>query len=169
MSKEPERQALTFFVETRFQRLARRPGGVPRERALEMAQENIESSKPEFEAWLDTELQELDNIVRSAEAGTAEPGWIEDICSRSRQMRDLGATMGFVLLTFVANNLCEILEGTQAGHEYNMETITCHLDALLLARQRQYREMPLEQLPELIKGLRLVAQSASIGFDVVPK
>jgi len=169
MSKEPERQALTFFVETRFQRLARRPGGVPRERALEMAQENIENSKPEFEAWLDTELQELANIVRSAEAGTAEPGWIEDICSRSRQMRDLGATMGFVLLTFVANNLCEILEGTQAGHEYNMETIRCHLDALLLARQKQYREMPLEQLPELIKGLRLVAQSASIGLDVVPK
>jgi hypothetical protein len=29
--------------------------------------------------------------------------------------------------------------------------------------------MPLEQLPELIKGLRLVAQSASIGSDVVPK
>ena len=100
---------------------------------------------------------------------TAAPGWTDDVSFRSRQLRDLGTTMGFVLLTFVANNLCEILEGTQAGHEYNMETITCHLDALLLARQRQYREMPLEQLPELIKGLRLVAKSASVGSDVVAK
>jgi len=169
MSKEPERQALTFQVETRFQKMARRPGGIPREQALEKAQANIEDSKPEFEAWLDAELQELADIVRNAQAGTAEPGWIEDICSRSRQMRDLGTTMGFVLLTFIANNLCEILESPQAGQEHNMETIACHLDALLLARQKQYREMPLEQLPELIKGLRLVAQSASIGFDAVPK
>jgi hypothetical protein len=169
MSKAPEREALTFFVETRFQRLARRPGGVPREQALEKAQANIEESKPEFEAWLDAELQELANIVRAAQAGTAAPGWLENICDRSRQMRDLGATMGFVLLTFIANNLCEILEGPHADREHTLETITCHLDALLLARQKQYREMPLEQLPELIKGLRLVAQSASIASDVVHK
>jgi hypothetical protein len=169
MSKGPDPQALTFFVETRFQRMARRPGGVRREQALENAQANLEESKPEFEAWLDAELQELASIVQNAQAGTADPGWLEDICSRSRQMRDLGATMGFVLLTFIANNLCEILEDTHAGPEYNMETITCHLDALSLARQTQYREMPLEQLPELVKGLRLVAQSASIGSDVVPK
>jgi hypothetical protein len=169
MSKEPERQAHTFFVETRFQRMARRPGGVPRDAALEQAQANIEDSKLEFEAWLDAELRELANVVRNAQAGSAAPGWFEDIRSRSRQMGDLGTTMGFVLLTFIANNLCEILEGTQAGDEYNMETITCHLDALLLARQKQYREMPLEQLPELIKGLRLVAQSASIGSEVALK
>ena len=49
MSKAPDRQAQTFFVETRFQRMARRPGGVRREQALENAQANLEESKPEFE------------------------------------------------------------------------------------------------------------------------
>jgi hypothetical protein len=169
MSKNPSREAQTFFVDTRFQRMARRPGGVPREQALEGAQANIEDSKPEFEAWLDAELQNLAEVVRNAQAGTAEPGWPEDVCFRSRQLRDLGTTMGFVLLTFVANNLCEMLEGTHAGHECNVETITCHLDALFLARQEQYRNMPLEQLPELIKGLRLVAETAAFSPDVAPK
>src|SRR5215470_10226008 len=169
MPKTPSPEAHTFFVETRFQRLARRPGGVPRELALESAQNNIDQSKPDFEIWLDAELQNLATVVRSAEAGSAGPGWREDVSSRSRQLRDLGATMGFVLLTFVANNLCEILEAAPAGHECDMETITCHLDALFLARQGQYRHMRLEEVPELTKGLRLVKETVSISPDVAPK
>jgi hypothetical protein len=169
MPKTPSPEAHTFFVETRFQRLARRPGGVPRELALESAQSNIDQSRPDFEIWLDAELQNLAAVVRSAEAGAAEPGWPADVSSRSRQLRDLGTTMGFVLLTFVANNLCEILEATPAGHGCDMETINCHLDALFLARQEQYRHMRLEDLPELTKGLRLVKESASISPDIAPK
>src|SRR5437762_842205 len=130
MPKTPSPEAHTFFVDTRFQRMARRPGGVPREAALESAQSHIDQSKPDFEIWLDAELQNLAAVVRSAEAGAAAPAWPEDVCHRSRQLRDLGTTMGFVLLTFIANNLCEILEATPAGHDCDMETITCHLDAL---------------------------------------
>jgi hypothetical protein len=169
MSKKPSPEAQTFFVDTRFQRMARRQGGVPREQALESAQANIEQSKPEFETWLDAELQNLAVVVRNAQTGTAEPGWPQDICFRSRQLRDLGTTMGFVLLTFIANNLCEILEATPAGHHCDLETVTCHLDALFLARQEQYRNMRLEELPELTKGLRLVKESASISPDVAAK
>jgi hypothetical protein len=169
MPKTPAPEAHTFFVDTRFQRMARRPGGVPREVALESAQSNIDQSRPDFETWLDAELQNLAAVVRSVQAGTAAPGWPDDVCYRSRQLRDLGTTMGFVLLTFIANNLCEILEATSAGHECDMETITCHLDALFLARQEQYRHMRLEDVPELTKGLRLVKESASISPDIAPK
>jgi hypothetical protein len=169
MSKKSSPEAHTFYVDTRFQRLARRPGGVPREQALEGAQANIDESKPEFDIWLDAELQNLAAVVRTAQAGTAAPGWTDDVSFRSRQLRDLGTTMGFVLLTFVANNLCEMLEATPAGHECDMETITCHLDALFLARQEQYRHMRLEELPELTKGLRLVKETASIAAEIAPK
>jgi hypothetical protein len=169
MPKTPAPEAHTFFVDTRFQRMARRPGGVPRELALESAQSNIDQSRPDFEIWLDAELQNLAVVVRSVQAGAAAPGWPEDVSSRSRQLRDLGTTMGFVLLTFVANNLCEILEAKPAGHDCDMETITCHLDALFLARQEEYRHLRLEDVPELTKGLRLVKESASISPDVAPK
>src|SRR5205085_5158198 len=64
MSKKSSPEAHTFYVDTRFQRLARRPGGVPREQALEGAQANIDESKPEFEIWLDAELQNLAAVVR---------------------------------------------------------------------------------------------------------
>jgi hypothetical protein len=162
MSKDSKREARTFFVDTRFQRMARRPGGVPRAQALENAQARIEENKPELEAFLDRELQELVTLIRNVQAGAAEPQWPEAVCFHSRQLRDIGTTIGFQLLTFVADNLCEILEGANSGIECNMESITCHVDALLLARQKRYRNMRPEQLPELTKGLRLVVESASI-------
>lgn len=39
-----------FPVETQFQKLARREGGVPRDKAIEQANANIEEIKPGFEA-----------------------------------------------------------------------------------------------------------------------
>lgn len=38
-----------------------------------------------------------------------------------------------------------------------MDTVVCHLDALLLARQEPYRHMKPDQVPDLINGLRQVA------------
>jgi hypothetical protein len=169
MSEKPGREARTFFVDTRFQRLARRPGGVPRDQAIENAQAKIDAGQPEFEAWLDGQLHELVDIVRQVQAGTADPAWSAAIASHCRQLRDVGTTMGFVLLTFVANNLCEMLESANGnGAQCNLELIACHVDALLLARQKQYRKLRPEQLPELSAGLRRVAEfaeSTSIAPD----
>ena len=168
VSEKPGREARTFFVDTRFQRLARRPGGVPRDQAIENAQAKIDAGQPDFEAWLDGQLYELVDTLRQVQAGTADAQWAEAIAAQCRQLRDVGTTMGFVLLTFVANNLCEMLESANGKSEGNLELIACHVDALLLARQKQYRKLRPEQLPELSAGLRRVAEfaeSASIAPD----
>lgn len=168
MSKNSNHEAHMFFVDSRFQRLARRPGGVSREQAMKNAQAKIDESKPEFDAWLDQELQALVDLIQKVEAGAADPGWRDVVCAHSVQLRDIGTTMGFTLLTFIATNLCEILEGTN-GNECNTELITCHVDALLLSRQQQYRNLRPDQLPELSGGLRRVAESAKINRDGPPK
>jgi hypothetical protein len=169
MSNEPNREARTFFVDTRFQQMARRPGGVPRAQALENAQARIEEHRPEVEAWLDGELDALVDLVRSAQAGTAKPQRDEAVAAHSRQLRDIAATLGLELLTFVANNLCEILEGANADDPRNLDSIACHVDALRLARQKRYRNMRLEQLPQLIKGLCLVAEAVGAHPDDAAK
>jgi hypothetical protein len=169
MSNDSKHEARTFFVDTRFQKMARRPGGVPRAQALENAQARIEESKPELEAWLDRELDALIELVRSAQAGTAAPQWTEAVEMHSRALRDIGTTIGFQLLTYVANNLCATLEGMNGADASNIDSIACHVDALLLARQKRYRNMRPEQLPELTKGLRLVAESVTIHADEAAK
>ena len=53
MSDEAEREARAFFVDSRFEQLARRPGGMPRDEALERAQATIDEIRPSFGEWLD--------------------------------------------------------------------------------------------------------------------
>jgi hypothetical protein len=163
--QESSSQVRFFFVDTRFQRMARRPGGIPRTQALENAQSKIEGMTPEFEAWLDRELQELADLIAKVHSRAAAPGWSEVICDHCRQLRDVGTTMGYELLTFVANNLCEILEGAAADDATKMESIICHIDAMVLARHDQYRNLRPDQLPELTKGLQLVAATVNAHSD----
>src|SRR5262245_48935598 len=126
MSENSNREARIFSVETRFQRMARRPGGISRTQALENAQQKIEANKPEFEAFLDSELKQLVALMAKVRSGAAGPQWVEVACTHCRQLRDIGTTVGYTLLTFIANNLCQILESAGPGVEGNLEMIDCH-------------------------------------------
>jgi hypothetical protein len=150
-----------FDVETTFQKYARRPGGVPRDRAIKYAMSRVDELKPEFDDWLDKELQALAEAVRKAEEGHEARGWIDTINNHARQLRDVGTTMDSELLTYIAGSLCSVLDEMAAGAKFNKESISCHVDALFLARQRQYRGLKPEQVPELIAGLRQVLEHVS--------
>jgi hypothetical protein len=165
MAENPNNEARIFSPKTRFQTLARRPGGVSRSKAVENAMGKIEEAKLGFDDWLDGELTELIGAVERAKAGEAVDEWIETAQFHTNQLRDVGTTVGFELLTFIANTLSTILDGIKAGAECNMESLTCHIDALLLIRQKQFRHLRPDQVPELSRGLHQIAESVSI----VPK
>ena len=158
MAKPPRPEARVFPVDTRFQKLARRVGGLSKDKAIERAQDQIEKVKPAFDQWLDEELRELTSLIANAEAGKAGANWAESANTRSRQLCDCTGTLGFQLLFFIARSLCDILDSIEAGGECNMESIVCHIDALNLAAQKSYRRLQPEQVPELTEGLRRVVQ-----------
>lgn len=161
MAKKPNSEARFFAVETRFQQLARRRGGIPRDRAIEQAQAEIEEVKVGLDDWLDKELRELADAIKKAEVSGAKPEYIEQANFHCRQLRDAGGTMGCELISFIANSLCAVLNSVAAGG-YNSETVACHVDALSLARQRGYRRLKPEQVPELTNGLHRVAKLATM-------
>ena len=162
MAGEPQDDSKMSLVDSYFQRMARRTGGMSRDRAMESAQVALEKIKMSFPDWLEGELKVL--IAQLRKGGAASPGdvsWAETAIIHSRQIRDVGSTMGFELLTFITNNLCEILEANIAGAPPHNEMIVCHIDALLLAKQEQYCHLRPEQLPELSSGLRRVLEVAN--------
>jgi hypothetical protein len=165
MAENPTSDARIFSPKSRFQTLARRPGGVPRSRAVENAQGKIEEAKLGFDEWLDGELTELIGAVERAKSGAALDDWIDAAQFHTNQLRDVGTTVGFELLTFVSSTLCTILDGIKAGAECNLDSLICHVDALLLIRQKQFRHLRPDEVPELSRGLHQVAESVSI----VPK
>ncbi len=150
-----------FPVETTYQKQARRAGGIPRERAIMYALARVEEIKPEFDEWFGKELEALTDVVRKAQSGEAPPDWIDVANRHARHLRDVGTTMGSELLTFIAGSLCEILDEVSAGAPCNIDSITCHVDALFLARQRRYWGLKPEQVPELTNGLRRVVNHVS--------
>ena len=162
MTKPEFPDARIFSVDTRFHKMARRKGGVPRDKAIRQAQAKVEEAKPQFDEWLDGALAEFAALIGSAQAGTAEPGWIADANSRSRQLRDSAAILGFELIAFIAGSLCEMLDAIETGGACNMESITCHFDALMLARKAGYRHLKPEQVPELTKGLHRVVKRVTV-------
>ena len=150
-----------FPVETTFQKQARRPGGVPRDRAIKYAVSRVEEAKPELDDWLGKELEALADVIWKLKKGEAPLDWVDVANRHSRHLRDVGTTMGSELLTYIAGSLCEILDEITAGAQCNVESITCHLDALFLARQKPYWGMKPEQVPELTAGLRRVVDHVS--------
>jgi hypothetical protein len=165
MTENPDNEARIFSAETRFQTLARRPGGMPRRKAVDNAQGKIGEAKLGFDDWLDGELTGLICAVERAKSGEAVDDWIDAAQFHTNQLRDVGTTVGFGLLTFISNTLCTILDGIKAGAECNMDSLICHIDALLLIRQKEFRHLRPEQVPDLSRGLHRVAESVSI----VPK
>ena len=162
MAETPDNEVRVFSPKTRFQTLARRPGGVPRGRALDNAQNKVEEAKIGFDDWLNGEMTELIGWIERAKSGEPVDNWIDAAQFHANQLRDVGTTVGFELLTFIANTLCTILNGIKDGAECNMESLTCHVDSLLLIRQKQYRHLRPDQVPELSRGLHQVAESVSI-------
>jgi chemotaxis protein histidine kinase CheA len=158
MSDKSNQEARIFSVETRFQQMARRPGGVTREQAIQRAQSQIEASKPEFTAWLERELQDLSAAIRHLEHHSDDVSRLEDAYRQCCQLRDVGATMGFQLVSIIAGNLCEILDAIKGGASYHKETFDCHVDALLLTSKPPYSQLRAEQLPEMTAGLRRLVE-----------
>ena len=151
-------QVREFAVETDFQRKARQPGGVTRHQAVGRARAQIETLQSEFTDWLSEGLNRLQAAIQMVETSPSNETLIEDAFHSSCQLRDVGTTMGYELVTFVASRLCEILEAVRNGAEYDKDLISCHLDALQLARQDSYRNVSPEEVPELCNGLRRAAE-----------
>jgi hypothetical protein len=160
MAPHSDRDPTIFPVDTRFQQLARRPGGVTRERAIERAEHQIDGLKTDFGDWLDRELQDLSASIRQLSANPGNTASLERAQQACSQLRDVGATMGYELVTFVASNFCHVLDA-MAGASYDKDIVDCHMDALLLARTDQYRHLTPDQVPEMTSGLRRVVELAN--------
>lgn len=167
MAEDKGHEARIFNVDSRFVQMARRPGGVPRDHAMVKAQSHVEELSTDFTEWLEQELQQLRATVAEFETNPSDMTAVdraETICS---QLRDIGATVGYELVTFVAGSLCVILDTVKAGATYDKDMIDCHMNALFLVRTEPYRNLSPHQVPEMSSGLRRVVELA-VGTQSEP-
>jgi len=162
MTKKADTASTLFYPDTRFERLARRPGGVERDAALERAQAAVNDLKSDFSVWIENEFATLNGALKVVDGDPSNKAALERAFHSCAQLRDVSGTMGYELVTFVARTLCDILEAYIAGAAYDKEVVDCHSNAFMLARLEQYRHLTPEQVPEMTEGLLRVVAIASI-------
>jgi hypothetical protein len=162
MSKKPDTEARLFYPDTRFERLARRPGGVSRDVALTRAQAAVDAIEPDFKVWMDRQFDDLNAALMEIDRDPTDKELLKRALHSSTQLRDVCGTMGYELVTFVARTLCDVLEAYIAGATYDREVIQCHSDAFMLSRQEQSWHLKPEAVPEMTQGLLRVVEVASI-------
>jgi hypothetical protein len=160
MPENTKAEARIFDVDSRFVQLARRPGGVARENAVAKAQSHVEDLTSDFNDWLDQELKQLSAILSKIESNPSDMALIESADTNCSQLRDIGATMGYELVTFVAGSLCAILDTIKSGVAYDKDIVDCHMNALFLVRTEPYRNLGPHQVPEMSSGLRRIVELA---------
>ncbi|MBX9826251.1 MAG: hypothetical protein K2Y27_14820 [Xanthobacteraceae bacterium] len=168
MNKPPDYEAREFHVETKFQQLAKRPGGVSREQAVANAQASVATLKPGFETWLDDEIAMLLRSVPKDGQDLSDKHWMDAANSHCQHLADVSATMGYEFVSYVANNLCLMFDAIRHGADYRRDVMKCHVDALLLGRKDKFRRMKPEDVPELTDGLRRVLGSQKPKTATVP-
>ncbi len=164
MADSDNNEAKTFPVDSRFQQLARRPGGIPRAEAIERAQSKVDEIKVTFSDWFDQQVQAIVDVLPKTDDARIV-NWVDIAHFHCRQLRDVGTTMGFQLVTFIAGNFCEVLDAIKAGAEPNKDLINLHVEALRMSKQDRYQRMTPADFPELSSGLNRLVALAKTGAD----
>lgn len=152
---KPQPELLDNPLHLRLQQLASKPGGIPPSRALKNAQMELDRLKPQLNSYIKEECANLEAALSAAGVvGPHQRQSIDAAYEASMRLRDVAEPMGFLLVSFIAKNLCEIFEvAAEAEIEYPAAILECHFDALRLVQQRQYRNVQPQDLPELTGGL----------------
>ena len=152
---------------SRFAVMARRPGGVSREKAVAQADQRLEKMKAKYLDWVARDLLALErciDAVHQLEGARLED--METAYAKSAEIRDLGATFGFPLTTEVADRLCELIHRLRYAGAYNYDALQAHLASLQLVCTEAFKGRQAADEKPLLDGLsRVIAKYPAVPAD----
>jgi len=113
-------------------KLGGRFGGIDPD-ALAKAEAALKSLSNNFDAWMQDELTKLDSARQRihAEGHTAETA--ENLYFRSHDLKGLGSTYGFPIVTRIAASLCRLTDDPATRLKAPLFLIDAHIDGIKAA------------------------------------
>ena len=107
-------------------------GGGPLSEQMLQRAENVVLQHAE--KYIDRAQEQVDSLVAIAREAEAVPGDKSEVFSRlflqSHDIRGLGSTFGYTLVTNIAASLCNFVENLDRYDDAVMEVVNAHVDAL---------------------------------------
>ena len=101
--------------------------------AIAKAEAALKSLSGNFEQWLNDELTKLEAARQQVRAQGMTAENMESLYLRAHDLKGLGATYGFPLVTRIAGLLCRLIDDKSKRLEAPMQLVDAHIDAIKAA------------------------------------
>lgn len=101
--------------------------------AIAKAEAALKSLSGNFAAWLQDEVTKLEAARQRVKTEGATPDTLETLYLRAHDLKGLGATYEFPLITRIAGSLCKLIDDKDKRMEAPMVLIDAHIDGIKAA------------------------------------
>lgn len=101
--------------------------------AIAKAEAALKSLSGNFGQWLQDEIVKLDASRQAVKSEGVTAETMESLYLRSHDLKGLGTTYGFPLITRIAASLCRLIDDKDKRSEAPMGLIDAHIDAIKAA------------------------------------
>ena len=101
--------------------------------AIAKAEAALKSLSSNFSQWLQDELEKLEAARQRIRAEGVTPETTEQLYFRAHDLKGLGATYEFPLVTRMAASLCKLIDDTEKRAAAPMLLIDAHIDGIKAA------------------------------------
>ncbi|OHB31406.1 MAG: histidine phosphotransferase [Phenylobacterium sp. RIFCSPHIGHO2_01_FULL_69_31] len=101
--------------------------------AIAKAEAALKSLSGNFTQWLNDEITKLEGARQTVRTEGANPENMESLYLRAHDLKGLGATYGFPLITRIAGLLCRLIDDKAKRLQAPVALIDAHIDAIKAA------------------------------------
>jgi hypothetical protein len=101
--------------------------------AIAKAEAALKSLSGNFSQWLQDEITKLDAARQQVKAGGVTPETMENLYFRAHDLKGLGTTYGYQLITRIAASLCRLIDEKDKRMSAPIALVDAHIDAIKAA------------------------------------
>nr|MEA2797504.1 hypothetical protein [Phenylobacterium sp.] len=101
--------------------------------AIAKAEAALKSLASNFTQWLADEISKLDAARQQVRAEGATSETMENLYLRAHDLKGLGTTYGYQLITRIAGSLCKLIDDKEKRATTSLELVDAHIDAIKAA------------------------------------
>ena len=101
--------------------------------AIARAEAALKSLSSNFTQWLADEITKLDAAREQVRQQGVTPESMENLYLRAHDLKGLGTTYGYQLITRIAGSLCRMIDDKEKRAATPLELVDAHIDAIKAA------------------------------------